>query len=101
MLCLCGLSTFLATYNGVTSVVFLSEVLNIHVLARTNASIQRKLADFSKLPVLLKVSMDQLEQLKEKKSEWLTSGESEVFLLKEKHNMAHMDQQEVIDPLSP
>ena len=62
-----GLSTLLATYTGVASVVFLSEVLDI--LARMNASMQRKLADFSKLPVLLKVTTDQLEHLKEEKSE--------------------------------
>ena len=44
--------------------MFLSEVLD--ALARTNASMQRKVADFSKLPVLPKVTTDQLEQLKEK-----------------------------------
>ena len=68
-----------------------------------NASMQSKLADFSKLPVLPKVTVDQLEQLKEEKSEWLSSVESEVSLLKEKHDItvAHMDYQEVIGPLSP
>ena len=65
--------------------MFLSEVLDI--LARMNASMQRKLADFSKLPVLLKVTTDQLEHLKEEKSEWLSSVESEISLLKEKHDI--------------
>ena len=79
-----SLSTLPATYTGVASVMFLSEVLDI--LARMNASMQRKLADFSKLPVLLKVTIDQLEQLKKEKSERLCSVESEDSLLKEKHD---------------
>ena len=70
----CGLSTLLATYTGVANVVFLSEVLDI--LAKTNASMQRKLGDFRKLPVLLKVTVDQLEQVKEEKIEWFSSVES-------------------------
>ena len=53
-----GLSNLLATYTGVASVVFLSEVLDI--LARANASMQTKLADFSKFPIFLKVMTDQL-----------------------------------------
>ena len=82
-----GLSTLLATYTGVASVVFLSEVLDI--LAKMNGSMQRKLADFSKLhvPVILKVTTDQLKHLKEEESEWLSSVESEISLLKEKHNI--------------
>ena len=65
--------------------MFLSEVLDI--VAKMNGSMQRKLADFSKLPVLLKVTNDQLKHLKEEKSEWLSSVESEISLLKEKHNI--------------
>ena len=48
--------TVSATYTGVASVMCLSDVLDI--LARMNASMQRKLADFSMLPVLLKVTTD-------------------------------------------
>ena len=80
-----GLSTLLATYTGVASVVLLSEVLDI--LAWTNAAKQRKLADLSKLPNLLKVMVDQLEHLKEETSEWLGSVESMISLLKEKYNI--------------
>ena len=65
-----------------SNVVFLSEVLN--VLAKMNATMQRKHA---KLPVLMKVTTDQLEHLKEEKSEWLSSVESEISLLKEKHDI--------------
>lgn len=61
-----GLSTLLATYTKVANVVFLSEVLD--VLTNLNATMQSRHADFSKLPVLLKVTTDQLEHLKEEKS---------------------------------
>ena len=52
-----------------------------------NVTMQRKNADFSKLPVLLKVTTNQLEHLKEENSEWLTSVESEISLLKEKYDI--------------
>ena len=50
-----GIDTLLATYTGVASIVFLSEVLDI--LARMNVSMQRKLLDLRRLPVLLKIMM--------------------------------------------
>ena len=53
-----GIGVLLATYTGVASIVFLSEVLDI--LARMNVSMQRKLLDLSRLPVLLKITTDQL-----------------------------------------
>ena len=53
-----------------------------------NVTMQRKNADFSKLPVLLKVTTDQLEHLKEENSECWKSVESEISLLKEKHDTA-------------
>ena len=80
-----GIGALLATYTGVASIVFLSEVLDI--LARMNVSMQRKLLDLSRLPVLLKITMDQLEHLKDERSEWLGSVESEISLLKEKHDI--------------
>ena len=51
-----GIGAFLATYTGVASIVFLSEVLDI--LARMNVLMQRKLLDLSRLPVLLKIATD-------------------------------------------
>ena len=70
-----GLSTLLATYTGVhvASFVFLSEVLDI--LAKRNECMQRKLVDFRKLPVLVKVTTDQFKHLKKEESEWLSSVE--------------------------
>ena len=79
------LSSLLATYTGVASVVFLSEVLDI--LAKMNAYMQRKLGDFSMLPLILKAITDQLEYLKEENSGWLCSVESEIALLKVKHDI--------------
>ena len=91
-----GIGALLATYIGVASIVFLSEVLDI--LARMNVSMQRKLLDLSRLPVLLKITTDQLKHLKDERREWLGSVESEISLLKEKHDItlgahgsAHMD----------
>ncbi len=80
-----GLSAVLASFTGIESVVFLCEVLDI--LARMNAIMQRKHADFSKLPVILKATTDQLEHLKDEKSEWLISVESQISQLKEKHGI--------------
>ena len=80
-----GIGALLATYTGVASIVFLSEVLDI--LARINVSTKRKLLDLSRLPVLLKITTDQLEHLKDERSEWLGSVESEISLLKEKHDI--------------
>ena len=64
-----GIGALLATYTVVASIVFLSEVLDI--LARMNVSMQRKLLDLSRLPVLLKITTDKLEHLKDERSEWL------------------------------
>ena len=65
--------------------MFLSEVQDI--LASINVSMQRKLLYLSRLPVLLKITTDQLEHLKGERSEWLGSVESEISLLKEKHDI--------------
>ena len=80
-----GLSNLLATYTGVASVVFLSEVLDI--LARANASMQTKLADFSQFPIFLKVMTDQLEHMKEETSEWLGTVETVISQLQEKYDI--------------
>ena len=53
-----GIGALLATYTGVASIVSLSEILDI--LARMNVSMQRKLLDLSRLPVLLKITTDEL-----------------------------------------
>ena len=80
-----GIGVLLATYTEVASIVFLSEVRDI--LARMNVLMQRKLLDLSRLPVLLKMTTDQLERLKDERSEWLGSVQSEISLLKQKHDI--------------
>ena len=84
-----GIGALLATYIGRASIMFLSEVLDI--LARMNVSMQRKLLNLSRLPVLLKITTDQLEHLKDERSEWLGSVESEISLFKGKtgYNTQH------------
>ena len=77
-----GLSNLLATYTGVASVVFLSEVL-----ARVNALMQTKLADFSKFPIFLIVVTDRLEHMKEETSEWLGTVETVISQLQEKYDI--------------
>lgn len=54
-----GLSLLLASQVGVASIVLLSEILDI--LARMSAAMQMKVADASKLPVLLNVAIEVLE----------------------------------------
>ena len=66
-----GLSTILATHTRVASVIFLSE----DILSRMNVIMQRKHADFSKLLIILTATADQLEHLRDEKSEWLKSVE--------------------------
>ena len=63
-----GIGALLATYIGVASIMFLSEVLVI-------------------LPILLKMTTDQLDHLKDERSEWLGLVESEISLLKEKYDI--------------
>ncbi len=62
-----GLSILLATFCCIASVMLLSDVLDI--LARMNASMQRKTADFSKLQIMLQLTIEDLEALKDENSE--------------------------------
>ena len=77
-----GLCTLLSSFTGVASVMYLSEVLDI--LAHMNASMQRKTADFSRLQIFLKSTMDELKSLKEEKAEWCSLTNSALKLLEEK-----------------
>ena len=56
-------SKLLSSFSGVARIVDLSQLLVI--LAHMNTSMQMKIADFSKLPVLLKATTDQLKHMKE------------------------------------
>ena len=80
-----GLSTLLSSFTAVASVVFLSEVLDI--LARMNATMQRKVADFSKMQALLQFTLDELKSLKEEKAEWCSSTESTLAQLETEYGI--------------
>ena len=80
-----GLSTLLACFTGVASVIFLSEVLDI--LARMNATMQRKAADFSKLQVLLQLTLEELKSLKNEKADWCSSTESTLTKLQTEYDI--------------
>ena len=80
-----GLSVLLASFTGVASVIFLSEVLDI--LARMNATMQTKVADFSKLNILLQLTLDELRSLKNDKAEWCSSTESTISKLEAEYGI--------------
>ena len=65
-----GLALALGSYSGVATIVLLSVVLDL--LAKLNCSLQRKAADFSKLPTILKSITDEVEHLKDADAEWCT-----------------------------
>ncbi len=66
-----GLSLLLASQVGIASIVVLSRVL--HILAKMSASMQMEVADFSKLPILLEVTVGSLKSLKHNNWQWLWS----------------------------
>ena len=58
-----GIYSFLASLDGVSSSYLLLEVLS--VLALLNLFMQKKIADFSKFPVMLKNTLDHLNSIRE------------------------------------
>ncbi len=53
--------------------IFLSEVLDIW--QESNASLQKKIANFSRLQIILESAMDELKNLKDEKEVWCSSTE--------------------------
>ena len=80
-----GLSTLLASLCGIASIFLLSEVLDI--FARMNATLQRKTADFSKLQVLLELTLNEVKSLKNEKAEWCSSTESTLKKLEREYGI--------------
>lgn len=66
-----GLCTLLASFTCIAGIMLLSEVLDI--LARMNATMQRKTADFSKLKIMIESTIEGLEALKEETSDWCSN----------------------------
>ena len=80
-----GLYLLLASQVGVASIMLLSSVLN--TLAKMSASMQMKIADFSKLPTLLKMTTDSLESLKQETSDWLSDVKCAISSLASEYSI--------------
>ncbi len=57
----------IASQVGIAIIMLLSEVLDI--LAKMSGAMQRKIADFSKLPTLVSATIESLEDLKKEDSD--------------------------------
>ena len=80
-----GLCTLLASFTCIASVMLLSEVLDI--LARMNATMQRKTADFSKLKIMIELTIESLEALKDEKSDWCSDTGCAVSTLQTEYGV--------------
>ena len=66
----------MASVNGVSGSYLLSEVLS--VLALLNLFMQKKIADFSKLPFMLRSTLDHLNSIRESDASWCTAAETAI-----------------------
>ena len=57
---------------------------------------QTKEADFSKLPTLLKVTVESLKSLKEENSDWLSHVKSTISMLRSDYSITIMGHQEAM-----
>ena len=80
-----GIYSLLASVNGVSSSHLLSEVLSS--LALLNLFIQKKIADFSKLPFMLKSTLDYLNSIRESDASWCTAAETAIWNLETEHGI--------------
>ena len=80
-----GIYSLLASVNGVSSSYLLSEVLS--VLALLNLFTQKKIADFSKLPFMLKSTLDHLNPIRESDACWCTAAEKAISNLETEHGI--------------
>ena len=76
----------LASVNGVSSSYLLSEVLS--ALALLNLFMQKKIADFSKFPFVLKSILDHLNSIRESDASWCTAAETAISNLETEHGIA-------------
>ena len=71
-----GVHSLLANVNCVSSSYLLSEVLS--ALALLNLFMQKKIADFSKLPFMFKSTLDHLNSTRERDASWCTAAETAI-----------------------
>ncbi len=76
----------LTSYPGEATIVLLSALLDL--LAKLNCFMQRKVADFSKLPIILRSIVDEIKHLKDPGSEWCSIVESTVEMLETEHSIS-------------
>ena len=69
-----GICSLMASVNGESSSYLLSEVLGAFALL--NLFMQKKIADISKLPFMLKSTLDHLNSIRESDASWCTAAES-------------------------
>ena len=77
--------TPLASVNGVSSSYLVSEVLS--ALALSNLFMQKKIADFSKVPFMLKSTLDHLNSIRECDASWCTAAETAISNLETEHGI--------------
>ena len=80
-----GIYSLLASVNGVSSSYLQSEVFS--ALALLNLFMQKKIADFSKLPFMLKSTLDHLNPIMESDASWCTAAETAISNLETEHGI--------------
>ena len=80
-----GIYSLLASVNGVSSSYLLSEVLS--ALALLNLLMQKMIANFSKLPFMLKSTLDHLNSTRKSDASWCTAAETAISHLETKHRI--------------
>ena len=78
-----GIYSILTSVHGVSSSYLLSEVVS--VLALLNLFMQKKIADFSKLPFMLKSTLHHLNSIRESDASWCTAAETAISNLETEH----------------
>ena len=86
----------LASVNGVSSSCLLSEVLSAPALF--NLFMQKKIADFSKLPFMLKTTLDHLNSIRGCDASWCTEAETAIWNLETEQQSKVVEDQQYGNP---
>ena len=80
-----GLSLVLSSFSGIASIFLLSAAPDL--LAKLNCFMQKKAADFSRLPIILEGIISELKHLKEDGAEWCSQVETTLSELNSEHGV--------------
>ena len=83
-----GLAIVLSSFTGVATIFLLRSVLDL--LAKLNCYVQRKSADFSKLPIILESIVSEIKELKNEDAEWCSQVATTVDMLTSKYDITLM-----------